>query len=74
MAKYFKIGQVVENEKDGKKYRQLLLNKDFLASPKTYVDQAYLDKQGNRRFYLFEPKGENSPSWLKADICVKVEE
>lgn len=78
MAKYVKVGQIIENTtKDGKKYEQLVLNAEFLKDAKNLLQHAYLDKKGGRRFSLFKPRaaeGKETPSWLKMDVVVKVEE
>lgn len=70
-SKYIKVGSIVKNtDKQGKEYQQLLLHKEFLDNAKAVVDLAYLDKQGNRRFSLFEPF-EGAPDHIVWNVLVK---
>jgi hypothetical protein len=70
-SKYVKVGQIIENtDKNGKPYRQLVLNKEFLENAKDLIQLAYLDKNGGRRFSIYEPF-EGAPDYVKANIVVK---
>jgi hypothetical protein len=70
-SKYIKVGQIIENkDKEGRPYRQLVLNKEFLENAKEIIQLAYLDKNGGRRFSMFEPF-EGAPDYVKANVVVK---
>jgi hypothetical protein len=69
-SKYVKVGQIIRNEKDGKVYKQLVLSKEFLENAKELIQLAYLDKNGGRRFSIYEPF-EGAPDYVEANIVVK---
>jgi hypothetical protein len=70
-SKYVKVGQIVLNtDKEGKEYQQLILNKEFIENANNLIKLAFLDKSGGRRFNIFEPF-EGAPSFVKYNVCVK---
>jgi len=69
-TKSIRVGQIVKNVKDGKTYRQLILNKEFLANAPELINLAYLDKQGGRRFSLYEPF-EGAPEFVEFNVVLK---
>lgn len=70
-SKYVRVGTIVKNkDKDGKEYRQLILDKTFLDNAKELIQLAFLDKNGNRRFSLYPPF-EGAPDYIEANVVVK---
>jgi hypothetical protein len=72
--KYKTIGTIRENEHKGSVYYRLVLDKEFLDNAGELTQKAYLDKNGNRHFYLFENNNEKRPKWIKYDVLVKNEQ
>jgi len=71
-SKYIRVGSITKNEKEGRVYRQLVLDKEFLDNAKVYIKLAFEDKNGGRRFALFEPF-EGAPEFIEYNVCVKRE-
>lgn len=72
-----RVGQVVEreNQKTGQKYKEVVLDPEFLSNAKALLEHAYTDKKGGKHLYLFDPReGSKTPSWVLGDIMVKIPE